>query len=136
MKITILSGHTEAKSFIGSIVCAYAEHARKTGHEVWVQNPGEMHIERIFRQVSNEIHFLEPDLMETLQNVFWCNKCLIIYPFCPGSLPALLKSFLDRTILPLFAFKDNFIEPYLDKLPKAVRSGRILQAVIHYSVFQ
>ncbi|MDX1903834.1 MAG: NAD(P)H-dependent oxidoreductase [Thermonemataceae bacterium] len=118
MRIYILLAHPDSESFNGQIAEAYAEQAQKKGHEVRVQKLGEMTFDPILRQGFKANQGLEADLQEAQANLIWCDKWLIIYPVWWGSVPALLKGFLDRTLLPGFAFKYHQNDPFWDKLLK------------------
>src|SRR5690606_25646079 len=48
---------------------------------------------------------LEPDLLEAQRQIHWAEHLVFVYPVWWGGLPALLKGFLDRVLLPGFAFK-------------------------------
>lgn len=125
MKIYILLGHPNVNSFNGRIAGAYAEYARRAGHEVRVHNLGEMQFNPILRMGYSQTQALEPDLVEAQQNILWCDKWAIIYPVWWGSMPALLKGFFDRTLLPGFAFKYHDKGPFWDKMLKGRRAELI-----------
>jgi NAD(P)H dehydrogenase (quinone) len=115
MKIFVLLGHPDAGSFNGRIADRYVEAAVKAGHEVRVQKLGELRFDPILHQGYKTIQPLEPDLLISQQHLLWCEKWVIIYPLWWGSLPALLKGFLDRILLPGFAFKYHEKDPFWDK---------------------
>lgn len=50
---------------------------------------------------------LEPDLLEAQRLIQWSEHIVLVHPVWWGSVPALLKGFLDRTFLPGFAFKKH-----------------------------
>lgn len=126
MKIYILLGHPLNESYNGSIAEAYADRARRAGHEVRMQKLGEMSFNPNLFMGYNEVQALEPDLLEAQQNIIWCEKWVIIYPVWWGSMPAILKGFFDRTLLPGFAFKYHTKGPYWDKLLK----GRTAELIV------
>jgi NAD(P)H dehydrogenase (quinone) len=63
---------------------------------------------------------LEPDLQSSQADILWAEHLVFVYPVWWGSIPALMKGFLDRTFLPGFAFK------YVPgkKFPRQLLQGR------------
>jgi putative NADPH-quinone reductase len=125
MKIYIILGHPNKDSFNGSIFEAYKNSALNNGHEVRTQELGEIKFDPILWQGYKENQSLEPDLLIAQENIKWCDKLVIVYPIWWGSMPALLKGFFDRTLLPSFAFKYHTKGPYWDKFLKG-RSADII----------
>lgn len=59
---------------------------------------------------------LEPDLLDAQEKIKWADHMVWIYPVWWGSLPAILKGFIDRTFLPGFAFQKRENSVWWDKL--------------------
>ena len=125
MKIFILLAHPDADSFDGHIAQAYADAATAKGHDVRYRRLGEMKFDPILRRGYRVIQALEPDLLQAQADILWCEKWVIVYPMWWGSVPALFKGFLDRTMLPGFAFSYHKNDPLWDKLLKG-RSAEII----------
>lgn len=115
MNIYLLLAHPNKSSFNGKLADVYEGAMLAVGHHVRRQNPGEMHFDPILWRGYSDIQQLEPDLRKAQENILWCNKWVIIYPVWWGSVPALFKGFLDRTLLPGFAFKYHQKDPFWDK---------------------
>ncbi|TAE09969.1 MAG: flavodoxin family protein [Bacteroidetes bacterium] len=126
MKIYLLLAHPLKDSFNGQIAEAYLQNAIAKGHEVRFQHLSDMAFDPILKQGYKVEQELEPDLQEAQANILWCEKWVIVYPMWWGSLPALLKGFLDRTLLPSFAFKYHKNDPFWDKLLKG-RQAEIIR---------
>lgn len=126
MKIYILLGHPDKDSFNGSLANAYEASAKAKGHEVRRQNIGDIKFDPILWKGYKEIQELEPDLLKAQENIKWCDHWVIIYPMWWGSMPALLKGFLDRVLLPGFAFKYHKNDPFWDKYLKG-KSAHIIR---------
>ncbi len=118
MNIYILLAHPDNASFNGSLAGAYETAARATGHSVRRQNLGDMKFDPVLWKGYKTIQELEPDLLTAQENIAWCNKWVIFYPVWWGSVPAVLKGFLDRVLHPGFAFKYHEKGPFWDKLLK------------------
>ncbi|MCU0391861.1 MAG: NAD(P)H-dependent oxidoreductase [Thermoflexibacter sp.] len=125
MKIYLLLAHPDSDSFNGKIAQAYYESALSKGHEVRFQKLGEMKFDPILWKGYKVIQELEPDLKQAQEHILWCEKWVIVYPIWWGSLPALLKGFLDRTLYSGFAYKYHQNDPLWDKLLKG-RSAELI----------
>lgn len=125
MNIYILCGHPFRKSFCGHLTDLYEQRALASGHNVRVQFLGEMKFDPILHMGYKDIQALESDLLQAQENILWCNHWVIIYPVWWGSVPALLKGFLDRTLHPGFAFKYRENSPWWDKYLKG-RSAELI----------
>jgi NAD(P)H dehydrogenase (quinone) len=116
MKIFILLAHPDCDSFNSRIAELYRRTALARGHEVRIQRLGEMKFDPVLWKAYKQVQDLEPDLKLSQENILWCHKWVIIYPIWWGSIPALFKGFLDRTLLPGFAFKYRDKSMLWDKL--------------------
>lgn len=125
MRIYLTLGHPDASSFNGAIADAYEAAAIAAGHEVLRQNLGELTFDPILRHGYAEVQPLEPDLAAAQENIAWCQRWVVIYPIWWGSVPALLKGFLDRVLLPGFAFHYHETDAMWDALLKG-RAGHII----------
>lgn len=52
---------------------------------------------------------LEPDLLDAQAKLKWADHVVWIYPVWWSSVPAIMKGFIDRILLPGFAFKKGRI---------------------------
>ncbi len=115
MNIYILLAHPDRSSFNGQLADAYEKALLLHGHQVRRHNLGEMEFDPILWKGYAVIQELEKDLRQAQENILWCNQWVIIYPVWWGSFPALLKGFMDRVMLPGFAFKYHQKDPFWDK---------------------
>jgi len=104
-KILILNAHPSEKSFCNGLANKYYEGAKEAGHDVKMVNIKDLNFDLILHGGFAEITELEPDLIKQQENIKWCEHLVIITPLWWGGLPANLKGFIDRTLLPNFAFK-------------------------------
>jgi NAD(P)H dehydrogenase (quinone) len=116
MKIYLLMAHPDTDSLSMAIADSYQKAAEAKGNVVRRQNLGELKFDPILWKGYHKIQTLEPDLLTAQENITWCEKWVIVYPVWWGSVPALLKGFLDRTLVPTFAFKYHEKGPFWDKL--------------------
>ena len=123
-KVLIICGHPDSDSFVAALCREYAEGAAGGGHEVRRLALSEMVFNPIMRGRKHEMP-LEPDLLAAQESIRWCQHLVIGYPTWWGSMPALLKGFVDRTIQPGFGFKYREGSPLWDRL-LAGRSARVM----------
>lgn len=125
MRIYLILGHPDKDTFNGKLADLFEQTAVAEGHEVRRHNLGELTFDPVLWQGYKTIQQLEPDLLVAKENITWCEKLVIIYPMWWGSLPALLKGFIDRVFHPGFAFKYHDQGPFWDKLLKG-RSAHVI----------
>ena len=104
-KILIINGHPDASSFCGSIATQYAETAQSLGHCVQVLHLGDMYFETSLKAAYKQIQPLEPDLARAWVLMKDSQHFVFVFPIWWGGMPALLKGFFDRILLPGKAFK-------------------------------
>lgn len=125
MRIYVLVGNPDRDSFSTALADAYCAAAIGNGHDVRRQNLAEMSFDPVLHHGYKQIQPLEPDLIAAQQNLSWCEHWMLFYPVWWGNVPALLKGFFDRTLLPEFAFRYHDTDPMWDKLLKG-RSAHIV----------
>jgi len=104
-KILVILAHPDEDSFSGSVAERYLAGAKFAGHEVELIKLGELKFDPILYKGYKEIQELEPDLKLAQKKIKWADHLVWIFPNWWGSFPAILKGFIDRVMLPGFAFK-------------------------------
>jgi NAD(P)H dehydrogenase (quinone) len=103
--ILVIHGHPVRDTFIDCLKDSYIESARLAGAEVRELVLRELQFEINFREGYRGNQPLEPDLVHAQQQILWANHLVFFYPNWWATYPAQLKGFIDRTLLPGFAFK-------------------------------
>lgn len=115
-KILILQGHPDKQSFNHALHAAYKKGALQAGaqvEEIFVGDlPFKLSLEHAYRQRTE----LEPCLIEAQNKIKWADHIVVIYPVWWGSVPAVLKGFFDRVLLPGFAWRKRENSVWWDKL--------------------
>ena len=115
-KILIINGHPNKESFCLALSEAYKKGSLANGSEVELLNLIDLNFNLNLTNGFSKNTELEPDIISAQQKITWANHIVIIHPVWWGSIPALLKGFFDRTLLPGFAFKYKENSPMWDKL--------------------
>ena len=112
-------------SFCGALAEAYIEGAKSAGADIKQLYLGELKFDPILWHGYKEIQELEEDLKMAQEFILWAEHLVFVYPTWWGTMPALLKGFIDRTFLPGFAFKYRQNSLFWDRL-LTNRSARLL----------
>lgn len=115
-KILIIDANPSEKSLCRVFSDTYYESAKNAGFDVKKLSLRDLNFELNLKNGYHQIQELEPDLEKSQALIKWCEHLVLIYPMWWGSMPALLKGFLDRCWLPGFAFKYHEKDPFWDKL--------------------
>jgi len=123
-KILVILGQPQRRSYGGALAQAYAEGARAAGAEVKEIYLGELQ----FNACANAgppPAALEPDLARAQEAIRWAEHLVFVYPIWWGTIPALLKGFIERVFTEGFAVKFRDDSPWWDRLLKG-RSARLI----------
>lgn len=104
MNTLVILGHPSNDSLSGALAQAYLEGASSAGANVRTLHLGELEFDPVLRGGYKHKQDLEPDLKMAQEAIAWADHLVFVYPTWWGDLPALLKGFIDRTLLPGFAF--------------------------------
>lgn len=114
-KILIINGHPDAESFNYAISDAYKRGAEQSAAEVKGINIRELDFNPNLQFGYRKRTELEPDLLEAQEKIKWADHLVWVYPVWWGSVPAIMKGFIDRVFLPGFAFKKREGSVWWDK---------------------
>lgn len=122
-RILVILGQPERKSYGGALADAYADGARAAGAEVREVRLGELNFNPA--PVPPARAELEPDLVQAQEAIKWAEHVVFVYPIWWGTIPALLKGFIERAFTPGFAINFHGNSRRWDKLLKG-RSARLI----------
>lgn len=115
-KITLIYGHPDKESFSFALAEAYKKGAVDAGAEVQEIILADMEFNPNLQYGYRKRTELEPDLLAAWEKIQWADHLVWVYPVWWGSIPALLKGFIDRLFLPGFVFKKRENSLWWDKL--------------------
>jgi NAD(P)H dehydrogenase (quinone) len=103
-KILVISGHPGRKSLCHDLAETYAEAARAK-NQVKFLDVRKLKFDPMLREGYGGKQRLEKDLVKAQKLISWADHLVISYPTWWGMMPAMLKGFFERILLPGFAFK-------------------------------
>jgi len=114
-KILIVNGHPDKESFNYVLSEAYKKGANTANAVIKEINIRELEFNPNLQYGYRMRTELEPDLVDSQEKLKWADHIVWFYPIWWGSLPAIMKGFLDRVLLPGFAFKKRDGSIWWDK---------------------
>lgn len=126
-RILIIDGHPDPRTdrYVHALSKAYSDGARTGGHEVRSVIVSELQ----FPLLRSSEDFRNGDPPAAIQNaqqlMRWADHIVILFPLWLGSMPAVLKGFLEQTLRPGFAFGESARHGFPNKLLSG-RSARII----------
>jgi putative NADPH-quinone reductase len=125
--IVIIDGHPDESSerFLHALADAYADGARSAGHTVRTISVAKLAFP-LLRTAENFEKGAPPDVIRAAQDTIrQADHIVLLYPLWLGSMPALLKGFLEQTLRPGFAFA------YAARgLPKKLLAGKSAHVIV------
>jgi len=115
-KILVILGQPQRHGYGGALMKAYADGAREAGAEVRELYLGELQFNPLAVPSLTKPDELEPDLKNAQDAIKWADHLVFVYPIWWGTIPALLKGFVERTFLPGFAVNFHEHSIWWDKL--------------------
>ncbi len=106
-KVLVICGHPRTDSFCHALADAYEAGARAGGAEVRRLDVARLDFDVHVRYPSPNQQICEPDVARARELIAWAGHVVFVYPTWWGTMPALLKGFLDRVLVPGFAFEET-----------------------------
>ncbi len=106
MNVAIVQGHPDpaARHFCHALADAYAGAAEAAGHAVRRIDVARLDFPWLRSQTEFDTGPLPASLAEAQSAIAWASHLVFVYPLWLGSMPALLKAFLEQVARPGFAF--------------------------------
>jgi putative NADPH-quinone reductase len=125
--IAIIQGHPDADSrrLCHALADAYTTAAREAGHEVTVIALAELDFPLLRTQAEFEHGEVPPALRQAQSDIRQADHIVLIFPLWLGTMPALVKAFLEQVMRPGTAF-----EYQAQGMPRQLLSGRSARIVV------
>jgi NAD(P)H dehydrogenase (quinone) len=129
-KIVLILGHPSKKSFCASLAEKYCAGARYSGSEIKQIHVRDLDFAPFLDDGYSENQIIEPDIIKAQELIKWADHLVFIYPTWWSTPPALMKAFIERTLLPGFAykFKKSLLNISWDKLLQG-KTARIISTM-------
>jgi putative NADPH-quinone reductase len=126
-RIAIIQGHPDAAGhhLLNAMAEAYAQGAIGAGHEVRRIEVAQLAFPLLRTQVDFETGPLPPALEQPRDDMRWAEHWVFLFPLWHGTMPALLKGFLEHIFRPGFA-----MEYQKNGFPKRLLAGRSARIVV------
>ncbi len=124
--VTVILGHPDNDTWCGTLAEVYAAGAESAGAKVRRIRLADLSFDPVLHKGYKTIQQLEPDLLKAQQDIAWANHLVFVYPMWWGSMPALLKGFMDRVFHPGFGFQFDSDTSYTWKKLLGGRSARLV----------
>ncbi|MFV9645785.1 MAG: NAD(P)H-dependent oxidoreductase [Desulfobacterales bacterium] len=124
-KILIIQGNPDKNSFCDALAESYKKGALRTKADVKEIHVGEIDFDPFLGFGYKKEIELEQGLIDSQHMIKWADHMVFVYPTWWGTMPALLKGFIDRVFLPGFGFQFREGSVWWDKLLKG-KSARLI----------
>jgi putative NADPH-quinone reductase len=115
-KILVINGHPDTQSLCSELAQSYKKGADATGAECKLVNLADQEFNPVLTYGYRQRTELEPDLILMQEEIRNADHLVFVYPNWWGTYPALLKGFLDRILLPGYAFRYRENKMQMEKL--------------------
>jgi putative NADPH-quinone reductase len=108
-RVAIIQGHPDptGSHFCNALADAYASGARGEGHEVRMIDVARLDFPLLKTQEEFRAEVSSQDIREAQETIRWADHIVFCYPLWLGTLPALLKGFLEQVFRDGFTMKMN-----------------------------
>ncbi|MBS7696377.1 MULTISPECIES: NAD(P)H-dependent oxidoreductase [unclassified Chelatococcus] len=129
-RIVIIQGHPDPdeQRLCRALADAYVEGAREAGHEISSVDLASLDVPFLRSQSSFENDSVPPNLKPAQEAILAAEHILIVFPLWLGTMPALVKAFLEQVMRPGFAFG------YDKGVPRTQLTGRSARLVVTMSM--
>ncbi|HEV2548709.1 MAG TPA: NAD(P)H-dependent oxidoreductase [Stellaceae bacterium] len=127
-RIVLIEGHPDPAGghLLNALANAYAEGAREAGYDVRRIAVAGLDFALLRTQAEFETGALPPALAQPRDDMRWAEHWVFLFPLWHGTMPALLKGFLEHI------FRPGFAMDYSKKsgFPKRLLAGRSARIVV------
>lgn len=105
MRIAIFQGHPDPSGhrFLHALADAYGRGAREAGHEVRIVVLARLDFALLRTKEDYDTGKPPPDVVAAQRTLVWCEHAVFFFPLWLGTMPALVKGFLEQALRPGFA---------------------------------
>jgi putative NADPH-quinone reductase len=106
-RILVINGHPDRQRhhLCTALTEAYVEGASGAGHEIRRIDLAGFQFPMLRSQVEFEESNLPDELIVAVEDILWAEHLVFVFPLWLGSMPALVKAFLEQVMRPGIAFE-------------------------------
>jgi putative NADPH-quinone reductase len=122
-RIAIIVGHARHNTFCEALGRAYRRGAQAGGHDAALFVTSAMVFDPVLHEGFERLQPLEKDLAAAHDAILAADHLVIIFPLWLGTLPAILKGFLERVLQPEMveaAKQHKFVTPLKGKSARVI----------------
>lgn len=125
-RIAIIQGHPDPQGgrFGHALAAAYAQAATAAGHEVRRVDVALLQFPLLRTAEEFEKGKVPADIAAAQDTIRWAGHLVLFFPLWLGTMPALVKAFLEQVFRPGFALD------FQGKLPRRLLAGRSARIVV------
>lgn len=124
-KILVINGHPKKISFSSAIVEQYVKGVKEGGAELREINVADLPIENYLRYDHFSGIPVGTEIKDSQNDITWAEHIVFVHPVWWGSMPAILKCFIDMVFASGFAFRYKAGSAMPEKLLKG-KTARII----------
>jgi putative NADPH-quinone reductase/1,4-dihydroxy-2-naphthoate octaprenyltransferase len=107
LKVLVILGHPRKDSLCGGLADSFVDGAKEADVDLKRLDLCDLQFNPNVITHSPRTQTLEPAIGEALQLIAWADHLVFVFPTWWGTMPALMKGFLDRVLIPGFAFEEH-----------------------------
>jgi putative NADPH-quinone reductase len=127
-RVLVINGHPDRSEghLCAAFAAAYECGAATAGHEVRKISLAQVEFPMLRSQAEFESGKIPPELQSAVSDIQWAEHLVLIFPLWLGTMPAMLKAFLEQVMRPGVAFE------YAANggLPKSLLKGRSARLIV------
>ena len=104
MKILVINGHPDEKSYVSALFQAYVDHIDQSKHELEVLELGKMSFDPVLRYGFRKRMEIDEEIVKSQELLKWADHFVFFYPIWFETAPSLLKGWFERVLTPGVAY--------------------------------
>jgi len=116
VNILVIIGHPDPESYCSALSRAYIDGAAGRHAQIRTIDLSQISFDPNLKYGYRKRTELEKALIDAQEFIRWADHLVIVYPTWWGTMPAILKGFFDRVLLPGFAYQYRKDSSFWDKL--------------------
>lgn len=107
IRILLILAHPRKDSLCGALATAYKQGAAESGADLREMTLADEDYDLNVIHHSPRQQLMEASIKKAQELITWAEHIVFVYPTWWGTMPALLKGFLDRVLMPGYAFNET-----------------------------